>query len=428
MVPQNQFADTEKVQSHSRRMRLSPWLIVALTAVCGLVFFLWSWLPDPENQFHSGLTAVKKHDWQSVRECSEQLLANDRYRAHGFLLQGFAHRSDGQFEKAFVAFNKAGDHVDTRETAYQEAASMLYEAEQYSQTIALCQQVLQWNPKRQDSLRLLAAAYYDIGAMAPAISTLQRVIDEAPDDHRPHYMQASILQDFEHFDDAVLAYEQAAKRITSASTVRDEVLAGWGACLVRLRRPAEALEVMQTASNWPEIETQRAVALFALRQPEAALQSAESALQQCPSAPEAVAVAAQCYELSGETERGLSMLKEAAALHPLELELQLRLAEMLSSNGQPEAALKHRQIAAEISNDRRDFSHKQQALVSNENNAALRFEIAQIAERLGKIELAGSWLRAAVGMSDATEEIRTYRRQFHERHPPERPAAPVRGH
>ena len=201
--------------------------------------------------------------------------------------------------------------------------------------------------------------------------------------------------------------------------MKDEILAGWGACLVRLRRHEEALEVLKPAGNWPDVETQRAVALFELRRPVEALEAAESALRKQPLHPEAATVAARCYELRGEADRGIEVLQAAAAEHPYELEIHLRLADMLSANGQPKAGLEHRRIAAEISEYRRDFSHKQQALVHDDNDAQLRFEIAELAEKLGKIEIARSWLRAAAGMSTATDDIRSYWQQFQERFPPQ---------
>jgi len=129
-------------------------------------------------------------------------------------------------------------------------------------------------------------------------------------------------------------------------------------------------------------------------------------------------VAAQCYEHNGDVERGIALLQEAADVHPHELELHLRLADMLSADGQVDAALEHRTTAATISAYRRDFSHKQQALVHNDEDANLRFEIAQLAEQLGKIEIARSWLHAAVGMASVTDEIRSFWQQFQKRHPP----------
>ena len=146
--------------------------------------------------------------------------------------------------------------------------------------------------------------------------------------------------------------------------------------------------------------------------------AAESALTRQPHHPEAVGVAAHCYERNGDVERGIALRREAANLHPHELEVHLRLADMLGANGQLDAALEHRTIAATISEYRRDFSHMQQAMVHNDDDANLRFEIAQLAEQLGKIEIARSWLRAAVGMASATDEIRSFWQQFQERHPP----------
>lgn len=392
--------------------------LVALLLACGLtVISFWPESIAPSEQFQSGLDAVRKGDWKAVRMCAHRLLLDDQYQAHAYLLQGYELRAQGQLDEAFLTFSNANSHPETREKSYYEAASILYETGQFSQTILMCRQILEWNPDQTDACRLLAAAYYDIGAMVQAIDTLKVVANQAPDDHRPHYMEASILHDFERFEDATLAFEQAAKRLPLNSPARDEVLIGWGECLVRLRRHEEALEVLKPVSNNPEVEVQRAIASFALLRPQAALKSAESALAQRPMHPEAVAVAAQCYEQNGEINRGLALLKQAAELHPHELELHLRLAEMLSATEQTDEALKHRKTAASISEYRRDFSHKQQALVHNADDANLRFEIAKLAEQLGKVEIARSWLRAAVGMESATDKIRSHWQRFNDQYP-----------
>ena len=398
------------------------WLALVALAMIGTLAYsvFWPRPIDLAERFQAGLDAVERGDWKTVRLCAHRLLQDDEHHAHAALLQAYEQLALGQSEEAFVTFSKATSEPETRELAYHEAATILYEAGQFSQTILMCRQVLEWNSARTDSQRLLAAAYYDIGAMVSAINTLKVVAEQQPNDHRPHYMEASILHDFERFDDAVLAYEEAAKRVPQDSIAKDEILLGWGECLVQLRCHAEALIAMEPASSGPEVDAQRAVALFALRQLDTALKAAESALTRRPHLPEAVAVAAQCYEHSGDVERGIALLQEAADLHPHEVELHLRLADMLGANGHLAAALDHRKKAATISEYRREFSNKQQALVHNDDDANLRFEIAQLAERLGKIEIARSWLQAAVGMARATDEIRSAWQQFQERHPPAR--------
>ena len=416
MAPEITSHNSGEASWASRRVWLALVVLVTIGTIVGSVF--WPKPIDLSERFQTGLEAVQRGDWNTVRLCAHRLLQDDEHRAHAALLQAYEQLAFGQSEAAFVTFSEATSNPDTRELAYHEAASILYEAGQFSRTILMCRQVLEWNSGRTDSQRLLAAAYYDIGAMVSAINTLKVVAEQQPNDHRPHYMEASILHDFERFEDAAIAYEEAAKRVPQDSPARDEILVGWGECLVRLRRHAEAIEAMDPASSGPEVDAQRSVALFALRQPDAALRAAESALTRQPHHPEAVAVASQCYERNGDVERGIALLREAADLHPHELEVHLRLADMLGANGQLDAALEHRTIAATISEYRRDFSHMQQAMVHNDDDANLRFEIAQLAEQLGKIEIARSWLRAAVGMASATDEIRSFWQQFHERHPP----------
>ena len=410
--PANHCADVQKSSPRSHYLR---WVLPAVVLVLSFAFWLSG--ADLSERFRTGMQAARQRDWKTARACADALRDVEEYHAHYCLIKGFELRARGKTKEALVSFSDAHTHPDTREIAVHEGASILYSVGEYSQVILMCEQVLQWNPKRTDTLRLLAAAYYDIGAMIQAINTLKVVIEQVPDDHRPHYMQASILHDFERFGDAVLAYEQAAARISKPSPARDEILAGWGACLVRLRRHEEALEVLKPASDWADVQTQRAVALLELRKPGEALTAAESALRQQPLHHEAATVAARCYELSGDAEKGIALLQAAVDVHPFELELHLRLADMLSANGQPELGLEHRKKAAQISEYRRDFSHKQQDLVHNDNDASLRFEIGQLAEKLGKIEIARGWLRAAVGMSTVTDEIQTYWLQFQQRYP-----------
>ena len=380
------------------------------------LLFLWSRSVDYPKVFQEGLAACEAQNWLRAGECSERLSMNPQFQPHAFLLRGLQQKSEKRYAIAFQTFSKANDHPDTREYAYHEAATMLYEGGQFSQVILMCQQVLQWYSDRTATHRLLAAAYYDIGAMEQAITTLQQVIQREPSDYRPHYMQATILHDFERFEDASAAYDAAAQLVPKDSLANDEVLAGWGECLVRLRKFEQALSVMKLAADWPAVEAQRAVALFSLRQTEAALAAAESALKAMPLHPEAAIIAAQCYELSGESKRSIELLDQVLELHPNELQVHLKLAEILSATGAQDEALAHREAAGRISDLRRRFSHKQQELVRNDDNAALRAEVAAIAEQLGKFKLARTWLRAAAGMASSTPEIQSQWQQFQIRH------------
>lgn len=413
----------------SRSMFLSSWrlwgLVVAGLAL--LIIVIWWLTPTHQQVFQRGLIAVESGDWDVVADCSKRLAGNSHYRAHASLLKGFELHSRGRPEEALLVFREANTHPDTREESYHQAGVVCYELKQYSDCIRLFRQVLQWKPERLETHRLLAATYYDIGAMEQAIHSLNDVIRLSPTDFRPHYMQATILQDFERFADSAIAFEQAARLVPKGTTVADEILAGWGDCLVRLRRYQEALNAMETARSWPDILARRAQACFSLRRFEAAKKLAEQVLVEVPLHPEAVIVAAQVYEQAGEFERSINLLQETLRKHPHDLRLDHRLADVLGSAGRAADALFHRNRAGEIAKLRAAFSEAHQAAIRDVTNAELRLQLGELAEKLGETDIARNWYQAALGMSPGNLQIQQQWQQFQARYPPayrSEPAAP----
>lgn len=370
----------------------------------------------PESVFAEGLQAAEKADWETLDDCVLRLSSIPESAPRAAVLKAFRQKADGDTDQAFLTFSQATDHPDTREIAYHEAAQLLYDQGEFGQVILMCRQVLQWNESRTKTRRLLAAALYDIGAMIQAIEALNIVIEAEPDDFRPYYMKATILHDFERFDDAELTYRAGAKHVTESNVARPEFLAGWADCLVRLRRFDEALKLLDTSNTDTRGLSVKAAALFATRQFDQALSAAEVILMREPFHPDATAVAAQCQELNGNRSQGIEMLQAAISQHPHELELHLRLSELLGAAGRTDEAVNHRERAGQIAEFRRLFSKKQQELVHDDNNADLRFEIGQLAEQLGKIQIAGSWYRAAIGMPTCTDEIRLHWAAFQQKY------------
>lgn len=385
-------------------------LVVAFVFLLSTAF--WWFTPTNQQLFEQGLTAVQSGDWEVVNDCAERLKSKSDFTAHGSLLKGFELQARGRFREALFVFSEANSHPDTREDAYHQAGHVCYQLKQYRDCIGLFSQVLQWNPDRLETHRLLAATYYDIGAMEEAINSLNHVIRLSPQDFRPHYMQATILQDFERFGDSATAFEQAARLVTPNTTVADEILAGWGDCLVRLRRFQEALDAMTAARPWPDILARRAQAHFSLRKFDEARKLAEQALLEAPNHPEAVIVAAQLYEQSSEFERGITLLEEALKQYPMDLRLHNRMADIQGSAGRTEEALIHRNRAGEIAELRAAFSEAHQAAIRDVSNAELRLRLAEIAEKLGETDIAGNWYQAALGMSPGNTQIRQQWQRF----------------
>jgi tetratricopeptide (TPR) repeat protein len=283
--------------------------------------------------------------------------------------------------------------------------------------VLLLRQVLEWNPDRTESHRLLASAWYDLGAMEQAIVSLDQVIRLEPNDFRPHYMKATILRDFERFEDASIAFKEAVDRAPAGKPVADEIRSAWGDCLIRLRRYDDALKVLEPAGEWPEVLAWRSQACFSLRRFDDAQRLADQALSKEPLQPEALLVAAMTRERSGDARAAIQMLKDGLKKSPNELRYHHRLADFYGAVGDVEAATLHRNRAGEIAELRSKFSAAHQAMVRDTGTAAKRLELARLAEALGETEMARSWFFAALSLAPEDTEIKTAWQQFQDAHP-----------
>ncbi|MFO0999768.1 MAG: tetratricopeptide repeat protein [Planctomycetaceae bacterium] len=398
------------------RIRRKALIALTLTAAATVGGYLWG-QTDPNVVYLKGLRAVELGQWAAVLENSDELDRFPDFASHRALLRAFELKSKGQLVNALVEFSKAQSHPATREESYFQGGSICYQLKQYGDCIRLFRQVLVWNPEHLEAHKLLAASYYDIGAMGMAVDSLTNVSRLKPEDFRPHYMQGTIYFEAERFADAHEAFEIAASLAPLNSTVADEVRAKWGECLIRLRRYEDALHAMEPARPWPAILTHRAQACFSLRQFAEAKGFAEEALTRNPLNPEAAIVVAQIHEREGHPESGVSLLQKCLAVHPMNLTLHQKLGELLAGIGRINESLAHRTRAGEIADLRQQFSLAHQNAATDASNPDLRLKLADLAEKLGETELAHGWYLAAIGMSPNDEQIQEQWKQFQARNP-----------
>ncbi len=402
------------------RILIAVGALSLLTIIAGTAFY-WR-QEDPRRVYERGLKAVEESDWDEVLQCTDTLNGLPDWKAHARLLEGFSLKNAGRIDQAFVVFSEANSHPETREQSYHQAAQILYDAGQYQQSVLLLRQVLEWNPDRTESHRLLASAWYDLGAMEQAIISLDQVIRLEPNDFRPHYMKATILRDFERFEDASIAFKEAVDRAPAGKPVADEIRSAWGDCLIRLRKYQDAIKVLESAGDWPEVLAWRAQACFSLRQFDEAQRFADQALSKEPLQSEALLVAAMTRERSGDAQTAIQMLEDGLKKYPNELRYHHRLADFYGAAGNVEAATRHRNRAGEIADLRSKFSAAHQAMVRDTSTASMRLNLARLAEALGETEMARSWFRAALSLAPDDMDIKTAWQQFQEAHPEPVPA------
>lgn len=395
---------------------------------CGLTIILvpvvgCSKDPDPLSVYQRGLSAAAAGDRAALSESVEAIPNRSDMDPMRSILRGHLYRLDNNHSKALLEFSRANRDERTREESYFQGGRLLYESNQYSEALLLLRQVIAWNPDNIEAHRLVAAACYDIGAMEQAIGSLEEVSRRQPDDFRPHYMKATILHDFERFGDAELAFRDASTRALQNSVAKQEVHAGWGDCLIRLRKYEEALNALVDAGDWPDVLASRAQACFSLRRFDEAQAYASAALEKRPDHAQASVVMAQLEERSGKLEEAIARLKIVVSKHSMDLPPILRLADLLAAAGRSEESLQFRNKAGEIAELRSQFSKAHQDAVKDLSNASLRLRLADISEKLGQSELAAKWYLAAIGMAPQDEEIQRQWQSFLERNPEFTPSA-----
>ncbi len=397
------------------KMKRAVIVVVCCLLVCGGAFLRLR--PERLNSvelLQQGRELLAQGRAADVRGVIRQLRRQPESAAFGDLLDGLRLNLQGNSEDALLSFSLAGDHPQTRGEAYRTAAGILLDLGRYAEAIPMLQQALQWNPEAEDERRLLAAAYYDIGAMEPALDHLQELTRLRTDDFRPVYMMATILNDYEQFEDAVPRYEQALRLLPDRPQLRDEVLLGFCECLLRLRRFRDALQQAATGSDRVELLLVQGESHFRLREYSEAERLVDKVMSTHPGLPQAALLKAQLMDLQGDTEAAVQLLEQLVRDHPAELEVHLRLADLLAACGRADDAAGARQRANEWAVVHEEFTGLHQQLVKDTANAKLRLRLAQLAQRMQRPELAQVWARAAAGLAINDRETRAEALQLSE--------------
>ena len=392
-------------------MRLFLVMGCFLAALVSLVVWLKG-NQDPLSTYQRAMVAVRDGDFEQAAFLSSKLLESKSHRAHGSLVRGFCLLAEGDPDAALLVFSDANQHPDTREESYFQAARICVDRQSYAEAIGLLRQVLAWNPRRAEACRLLAVVYFDIGAMEPALDSLQNVIELTNSDYRPFYLKATILQDYEQFEDAIQAFQAAADRLPNVQALRDEIALGTAECLVRLRRYEQVLRVLESCSPRAEILMLKADACFNLRRFDQAKILAEQILAERPEFVDALVLSARLLEMDGRNADAIALLQTAVEREPMSSELCHRMADVLGADGRAVEALEFRSRAVQIATVQEEFTALHKQAVTDTQDVVLRLKLADLAQQLQKSDLAEMWLKAALGMALNDPRVQDAWQQF----------------
>jgi tetratricopeptide (TPR) repeat protein len=312
---------------------------------------------------------------------------------------------------------------------------------------------LQRNPDLVQAHRCLAAVYYDLGSMHLAIRHSEEVGRLAPEDGRPFRFIGQINKDYYQIQPAIDAYQEALRRRLAEAT-RAEVIKELAEVLIsHTARYTEALDLLSRCppafAGKPEILALRAECLWRQGQESEAVAVLDRAMEQAPDARYSIILRGVMYKDAEQPEHALPFLERAVRMDPHDhkthnylatLYQQMRdrmdrgagalvaCAEIGRQAGQDGAGLavlsvvagagraleqSYARLYAQEAKDR-DLAQARLDQLTKLSSEAMnkpwddqvRYEIAMIWLQMDRLQLARSWLEAALACNPGHVEAR----------------------
>jgi tetratricopeptide (TPR) repeat protein len=372
--------------------------ILFMVAIAGLLAgFAFIRKSGPDAIFKNGKASLLQGNRESVERAAEQLLKIPGYEFHAALLHGLMLARTGKIAPAISKLHEAAENPLLMVEANTAIARCYYESGRYLETIHAASVALQKDPHSLEARRWLASAYYDLGAVAQASAELEQISNEAPDDPRPDRLLGLMAKDSEQFQKAVDHYRKSLKRAPRQKDA-EALLVELAESLIKLDRFAEATEVLESCPRSPTTLTLQSTCQASLGQFEEADRLLNDALKLDPRNVAAKLALGKRLLDRGQPEEASQVLAEAVHLEPYNRQLHFQLSQALREIGKTAEADEELNRMLEIQRWETEFSELHDRAANDPNDAAIRFRIGQLADLLGKSELAKVWFRAALAL------------------------------
>ena len=116
----------------------------------------------------------------------------------------------------------------------------------------------------------------------------------------------------------------------------------------------------------------------------------------------------------GKAENVIGLLEDATASHPGNFEILFQLVKALRLVGRNAEAEAQSARLAELETLVDEFARLNTNTFSDLGNADLRFQLGELAQRMGRPELARSWLEAALAIDPNFVSARNLLRELNE--------------
>lgn len=356
----------------------------------------------PQQLLENGLFAAEWGDYAVARRAVKDL----RERGHTVeseLVLAKILLARGFLQPAVDALQEldAGDYKVTHQVLVAEAAQR---AGRHAEVQQILSPLVSQYPKVAAAHRLLAATYYDIGAIDGAVRHLRQAADLDPTDPRPVRLLGLIYSDYELYDEAIPFYQESLRRSPNQPD-RDDVLFELAKCFAKQRQYEEACSALSLREPSPDSETLRAECLLALGDGGTARQLVDAVLKEMPANDAALLLSGTMFLEEGNSEAALEPLVKAAE-DPNNYLAHLTLSRALAQLGREEEAMREQQAAERVRTLRKEFADLHKEAWENPNDPDVRIRLGEVATLLGRPDLEQVWREAAeaVRIANGVEE------------------------
>jgi len=382
-------------------------LVTGLVVVLGWLAWYWH-QQQPPQRFRRGLAALDSKDSAGVRRELNGWPSSADYEPHRHFLTGALLLREGKPVPALDEFQRSVNHSDLRVRTLTLSGGALYQLGRQVDAIELFLEVLAEDPKAVDAHRWLGSCYYDLGANQQALTHLTEAADLDPHDPRPHRLIGLMHKDFEHFPDAIAAYQESLRRSAQQPDV-EEIRLELAECLVKQRQYDEALVQLKECAASPARHILEAECLRDSQKPVQAMKLVDSVLAAEPENLKALTLKGTAYLEDGDVTSAVEWLGKAVTNHPFNYAARFKYAQALRRSDQTKEADDETKRATEIKAFYDQFT-EQHALADKEpDNVAVRHELGLTALNLGRPDLAVNWFRMALALDpnhvDAQREL-----------------------
>jgi tetratricopeptide (TPR) repeat protein len=262
---------------------------------------------------------------------------------------------------------------------------------------------LAMNPAHIRAHLWIGTIYYDTGAMRLATNHLRKAAELEPNEVNALLLSGKIFQDYEQYEDAILDYKKAAERLT-AEDKKVGTKIKIAECLVELRKLDEAKELLSGLPSTPNVLAERAKVSETMGQFEDAAKFAKETIAIAPNHPLANLILGRIALTERRWQDAKDSVEKMVVAMPYDHESRLIYGRALVGLGETEKGQSEIKRATELKDTFLKFADLHQEAIQKPDDPLLRVQLGKLAEDLGKIDLARSWYRAALGLDTQNAE------------------------